>query len=134
MIAVFHVDFSGRGELAERQQKLAQMLFQLTTLAGEFHVTVYITNPIIVDLCGGMFITDPKKPAGGHVLAHATTIRLMPSQGKANNMSTRPSLPLIFPKEMRYLISSWMMMDSSLSEISTYFQLPKPGLVLPAGY
>jgi hypothetical protein len=90
---------------------------------------VYITNPVIADLGGGLFITDPKKPAGGHVLAHAATIRLMPSQGKANNMSARPSLPLIFLKEMRYLISIWMMMDSSISEMSTCFQLAKPGSV-----
>jgi meiotic recombination protein DMC1 len=32
---------------------------------------------VIADPGGGMFITDPKKPAGSHVLAHAVTIRLM---------------------------------------------------------
>ncbi|KAF8693665.1 hypothetical protein HU200_039076 [Digitaria exilis] len=31
--------------------------------------------PVVADPGGGMFITDPKKPAGGHVLAHAATIR-----------------------------------------------------------
>jgi meiotic recombination protein DMC1 len=30
---------------------------------------------VIADSGGSMFITDPKKPAGGHVLVHATTIR-----------------------------------------------------------
>jgi len=34
---------------------------------------VYITNQVIADPGGGMFITDPKKPAGGHVSAHAAT-------------------------------------------------------------
>lgn len=29
-----------------------------------------------------MFITDPKKPAGGHVLAHASTVRMMLRKGK----------------------------------------------------
>lgn len=32
-MALFRVDFSGRGELAERQQKLAQMLSKLQKLA-----------------------------------------------------------------------------------------------------
>uniref|UniRef100_A0A0E0BF92 RecA family profile 1 domain-containing protein n=1 Tax=Oryza glumipatula TaxID=40148 RepID=A0A0E0BF92_9ORYZ len=82
VIALFRVDFSGRGELAERQQKLAQMLSRLTKIAEEFNVAVYITNQVIADPGGGMFITDPKKPAGGHVLAHAATIRLMLRKGK----------------------------------------------------
>ncbi|KAG0465753.1 hypothetical protein HPP92_019917 [Vanilla planifolia] len=77
VIALFRVDFSGRGELAERQQKLAQMLSRLTKIAEEFNVAVYMTNQVIADPGGGVFISDPKKPAGGHVLAHAATIRLM---------------------------------------------------------
>ena len=32
--ALFRVDFQGRGELAERQQKLAQMLSRLVKVAG----------------------------------------------------------------------------------------------------
>lgn len=38
------VDFSGRGELAERQQKLGQMLSKLMKVAEEFNVAVLITN------------------------------------------------------------------------------------------
>nr|GMD03757.1 disrupted meiotic cDNA 1 protein [Ipomoea batatas] len=44
VIALFRVDFTGRGELAERQQKLAQMLSRLTKIAEEFNVAVYMTN------------------------------------------------------------------------------------------
>ncbi|XP_068650500.1 meiotic recombination protein DMC1 homolog [Aristolochia californica] len=82
IIALFRVDFSGRGELAERQQKLAQMLSRITKIAEEFNVAVYMTNQVIADPGGGMFISDPKKPAGGHVLAHASTVRLMFRKGK----------------------------------------------------
>ncbi|PVH33590.1 hypothetical protein PAHAL_8G027700 [Panicum hallii] len=97
VIALFRVDFSGRGELAERQQKLAQMLSRLTKIAEELNVAVYITNQVIADPGGGMFITDPKKPAGGHVLAHAATIRLMPRKGKGEQRVCKifdaPNLP-----------------------------------------
>jgi hypothetical protein len=52
---------------------------------------------VIADPGGGMFITDPKKPAGGHVLAHAATIRLMLRKGKGEQRVCKifdaPNLP-----------------------------------------
>eukprot|EP01023_Acetabularia_acetabulum_P063660 TRINITY_DN802_c0_g1_i4.p3 TRINITY_DN802_c0_g1~~TRINITY_DN802_c0_g1_i4.p3 ORF type:complete len:371 (-),score=70.67 TRINITY_DN802_c0_g1_i4:915-2027(-) len=78
------VDFSGRGELAERQQRLAQLLNRLKKVGEEFNVAVVITNQVISDPSGGaMFVADPKKPVGGHVLAHASTVRLSLRKGKA---------------------------------------------------
>jgi meiotic recombination protein DMC1 len=44
IIALFRVDFSGRGELAERQQKLGRMLSKLTKIAEEFNIAIVITN------------------------------------------------------------------------------------------
>lgn len=38
-MALFRVDFSGRGELADRQQKLAQMLSRLQKIAEGSIVT-----------------------------------------------------------------------------------------------
>ncbi|KAK7280061.1 hypothetical protein RJT34_25123 [Clitoria ternatea] len=97
VIALFRVDFSGRGELAERQQRLAQMLSRLIKIAEEFNVAVYMTNQVIADPGGGVFVTDPKKPAGGHVLAHAATIRLMFRKGKGDQRICKvfdaPNLP-----------------------------------------
>lgn len=31
---------------------------------------------------GAMFVADPKKPVGGHVIAHASTVRLSLRKGK----------------------------------------------------
>ncbi|XP_039163064.1 meiotic recombination protein DMC1 homolog [Eucalyptus grandis] len=42
VIALFQVEFTRRGELAERQQKLAQMLSRLLKIAEEFNVAVYM--------------------------------------------------------------------------------------------
>ncbi|KAH9682449.1 Meiotic recombination protein DMC1-like [Citrus sinensis] len=97
VIALFRVDFTGRGELADRQQKLGQMLSRLTKISEEFNVAVYMTNQVIADPGGGVFISDPKKPAGGHVLAHAVTIRLMFRKGKGEQRVCKvfdaPNLP-----------------------------------------
>ncbi|EDO28862.1 predicted protein [Nematostella vectensis] len=46
VMALFRVDFTGRGELADRQQKLAQMLSRLQKLSEEFNVAVFITNQV----------------------------------------------------------------------------------------
>ena len=101
MQALFRVDFSGRGELADRQQKLALMLSRLQKLrlvtdveglnlrllpsknvpfSEEYNVAVYITNQMTADPGAGMsFVADPKKPVGGHILAHASATRIMVS-------------------------------------------------------
>ncbi|KAL5221140.1 hypothetical protein ABZP36_025853 [Zizania latifolia] len=79
---------NGRGEHAERQ------VFSIVVfIAEEFNVAVYITNQVIVDPGGGMFITDPKKPARGHVLAHAVAIRLMLRKGKGEQRADGSGAP-----------------------------------------
>jgi meiotic recombination protein DMC1 len=50
---------------------------KLMKLAEEFNVAIYISNQVVSDPGGGsMFISDPKKPIGGHILAHASTSKL----------------------------------------------------------
>jgi len=45
-MALFRVDFSGRGELADRQQKLAQMLSRLQKISeGNSRTVMYSTQP-----------------------------------------------------------------------------------------
>ncbi|KAK2631471.1 hypothetical protein EUGRSUZ_L02861 [Eucalyptus grandis] len=107
VIVLFRVDFTGR-ELAERQvdpqtiksckslfcslsglrlmnselqQKLAQMLSRFIKIAEESNVAGYMTNQVIADPGGGVS-SDPMKPAGGHVLACAATVRLMFRKGR----------------------------------------------------
>lgn len=83
VISLFRSDFSGRGELGERQQKLNQLLSKLMRLADEFNLAVFITNQMMADPGATMtFIADPKKPIGGHILAHASTTRIYLRKGR----------------------------------------------------
>lgn len=83
VMALFRVDFSGRGELADRQQKLAQVLSRLQKLSEEYNVAVFITNQMTADPGATMsFQADPKKPIGGHILAHASTTRISLRKGR----------------------------------------------------
>lgn len=71
---------SGRGLTAAPRCPSTPWLLQI---AEEFNVAVLITNQVISDPSGGaMFVADPKKPVGGHVIAHASTIRLSLRKGK----------------------------------------------------
>ena len=45
--ALFRTDYTGRGELATRQQKLAQFLRRLQRMADEFGCAVVITNQVV---------------------------------------------------------------------------------------
>ncbi|XP_024940944.1 meiotic recombination protein DMC1/LIM15 homolog [Cephus cinctus] len=77
VMALFRVDFSGRGELSERQQKLSQMMSRLQKISEEYNVAVFITNQMTADPGATMsFQVDPKKPIGGNIIAHASTTRI----------------------------------------------------------
>ncbi|CAL5982439.1 Rad51_protein [Hexamita inflata] len=96
--ALFRADFTGRGELADRQQKLGQHLSQLIKLAEEYNIVVFITNQVMAMVDGAaMFQADPKKPIGGHILAHASTTRLSLRKGRGETRVAKvydsPMLP-----------------------------------------
>ncbi|CAL1527049.1 unnamed protein product [Lymnaea stagnalis] len=98
IMALFRVDFSGRGELADRQQKLAQLLSRLQKISEEYNVACFVTNQMTADPGATMsFQADPKKPIGGHILAHASTVRIMFRKGRAENRIAKiydsPDLP-----------------------------------------
>jgi len=62
--ALYRTDYSGRGELSERQMHLAQFLRQLTRLAEEFGIAVVITNQVVANPDGMSFAKDATKPIG----------------------------------------------------------------------
>lgn len=84
IMALFRVDYSGRGELNERQQKLNQFLSKLTHMAEEFNICVLMTNQVQSDPGASALFAgaDGRKPVGGHVLAHASTTRILLRKGR----------------------------------------------------
>ena len=67
----FRADFSGRGELAPRQQKLNKHLHQLLKIADLHNLVVIVTNQVQSD--PGQFYGNPEKPIGGNILSHSVT-------------------------------------------------------------
>ncbi|XP_022251574.1 DNA repair protein RAD51 homolog A isoform X1 [Limulus polyphemus] len=82
--ALYRTDYSGRGELSARQMHLARFLRMLLRLADEYGVAVVITNQVVAQVDGAaIFSSDPKKPIGGNIIAHASTTRLYLRKGRA---------------------------------------------------
>ena len=76
----FRADFMGRGELAERQQKLNKHLHFLQRLADAHNLAIYITNQVMMD--PSVLFGDPIRAAGGAILAHMATYRLYVRRGR----------------------------------------------------
>jgi len=115
IMALFRVDFTGRGELAGRQQALGQTLSKLLKIAEEFNIAVFLTNQVTSDPGGGaMFVADPKKPIGGHVLAHASTTRLYLRKGKGEQRVCKIyDSPLVPEGEAVYQITEGGITDAA---------------------
>jgi len=79
----FRFEYSGRGELSERQQRLGQSLTKVKKMAEEFNIAVYLTNQVTADP-GAMF-ANAMKPVGGNVLAHIVDTRVSLRKGKGSS-------------------------------------------------
>ncbi|KAH7086316.1 meiotic recombination protein-like protein dmc1 [Paraphoma chrysanthemicola] len=109
IMALFRVDYTGRGELNERQQKLNQFLSKLTHVAEEFNVAVLMTNQVQSDPGASALFSgaDGRKPVGGHILAHASATRILLRKGRGEERVAKiqdsPDMP---EKEATYIITN----------------------------
>ncbi|MBS3159353.1 DNA repair and recombination protein RadA [Candidatus Woesearchaeota archaeon] len=95
LMSHFRSDFSGRSQLADRQQKLNKHLHVLLKLAHNYNIAVYITNQVMSK--PDTFFGDPTEAIGGHVLHHASTYRIYLRRGKKGTRVAKlvdaPALP-----------------------------------------
>ncbi|KAJ5096298.1 hypothetical protein NUU61_005654 [Penicillium alfredii] len=121
----FRVDYCGRGELADRQQKLNQFLMKLAHMAEEFNVCVLMTNQVQSDPGASALFAgaDGRKPVGGHVLAHASTTRVLLRKGRGEERVAKiqdsPDCP---EREATYIITNGGINDPD--KIAGYTTLP----------
>lgn len=111
IIGVFRFEYSGRGELSERQQKLGKLVYGIKKMASEYNVAVVFTNQMTADP-GSVISSDAKKPVGGHVLAHLVDTRVYLRKGRGDQRIARiedsPRLPMA---EATFSITTGGIMD-----------------------
>ncbi|KAH9093173.1 hypothetical protein Ae201684P_008832 [Aphanomyces euteiches] len=83
--ALFRTDFSGRGELSERQQRLNVHLQRLVKHAEEFNIAVLVVNQVMADPGANAMFGPVIKPVGGHVISHACHTRVLMKKGRGDN-------------------------------------------------
>ncbi|KAH8796530.1 DNA recombination and repair protein Rad51 [Hyaloscypha finlandica] len=109
VMALYRTDFVGRGELSERQQVLGTFLRRATQMAEEFNLVVLMTNQVMSDPGASALFAgvDGRKPAGGHILAHASTTRLLLRKGRGEERVAKivdsPDCP---EREATYIITT----------------------------
>lgn len=95
LTAHFRAEFAGRGQLADRQQKLNRYLHALMKLAEQRNLAVYVTNQVMAN--PAMMFGDPTTAVGGHIVAHASTYRIYLRRGKQGSRVAKlidsPNLP-----------------------------------------
>lgn len=95
LTAHFRAEFTGRGELADRQHKLNKYLHSLITLSEKYNLAVYVTNQVMAN--PAMMFGDPTTAVGGNIVGHASTYRLYLRRGKQGSRVAKlidsPNLP-----------------------------------------
>jgi DNA repair protein RadA len=95
LTAHFRAEFSGRGQLADRQQKLNKYLHNLMKMAEQFNVAIYVTNQVMAN--PAMMFGDPTTAIGGNIVGHASTYRVYIRRGKKSSRVAKlidsPNLP-----------------------------------------
>ncbi len=95
LTAHFRAEFSGRGQLADRQQRLNRYLHQLMKLAEQHNVAIYVTNQVMAN--PAQMFGDPTQAVGGNIVGHASTYRMYLRRGKKDTRVAKlidsPNLP-----------------------------------------
>ena len=81
-------EYLGRSDLAERQQKLSELIMPLIRIAQMYNVAIVLTNQVSTDP-GNLFAGNPVKATGGNMLAHSTTYRIFVRKGAKNNKNCK---------------------------------------------
>jgi len=95
LTAHFRAEFSGRGQLADRQQRLNRYLHNLMKLGDQHNIAIYVTNQVMSN--PAMMFGDPTTAIGGNIVGHASTYRIYLRRGKQGSrvakMIDSPNLP-----------------------------------------
>ncbi len=87
LTAHFRAEYVGRGELAERQQKLNKHLHDLMRIGDLYNTAVLVTNQVASN--PDSYFGDPTQPIGGNILGHTSTFRIYLRKSKNNKRIVR---------------------------------------------
>lgn len=78
-VALHRAEYLGRGTLADRQQKINNIVHRLVRIADMYNIAVIVTNQVMHD--PNSMYGNPMRAVGGNVLGHTSTYRLQINKG-----------------------------------------------------
>jgi DNA repair protein RadA len=87
LTAHFRAEYVGRGELADRQQKLNKHLHDLMRIGDLYNTAILVTNQVASN--PDSYFGDPTQAIGGNILGHASTFRMYLRKSKGNKRIVR---------------------------------------------
>jgi DNA repair protein RadA len=93
IISLHRAEFSGRGTLAERQQRLGKMLNKLRRYADIYNLAVIITNQVVSSPDSLHPSFDYMKAAGGNIMGHGSTYRIFLKRSGKNRTAIMEDSP-----------------------------------------
>merc|ERR1711870_205282 len=82
---LYRSEYNGRAELSARQIHLGRFLRAIQKIADHSGVAILVTNQVVSNIeHNNNFYTNPIKPIGGHIMAHAPATRLSITKCKDN--------------------------------------------------
>jgi len=99
----YRSEFFGRGQLADRQQRLNRYIHLLLKIAEIYKVAVVVTNQ--VQAAPDVIFGDPTRPTGGHIFGHASTYRIYLRKAGKNRIARMVDSPQFAESEVVFHIS-----------------------------
>ena len=103
IISLHRAEFSGRGTLADRQQRLNSIMHKLLRVSEIYNIAIIVTNQ--VQSAPDTFFGDPTKPTGGNVIGHASTYRVYLRKSGENRIAKMIDSPYHPYSEVRFTIN-----------------------------
>lgn len=103
IISLHRAEFSGRGTLADRQQRLNSIMHKLLRIAEIYNVAIIVTNQ--VQSAPDTFFGDPTKPTGGNVIGHASTYRVYLRKSGENRVARMIDSPYHPYADVRFTLN-----------------------------
>jgi DNA repair protein RadA len=103
IISLHRAEFSGRGTLADRQQRLNSIMHKLLRISEIYNIAIVVTNQ--VQSTPDTFFGDPTKPTGGNVIGHASTYRVYLRKSGENRIAKMIDSPYHPYSEVRFTIN-----------------------------
>jgi len=103
IISLHRAEFSGRGTLADRQQRLNSIMHKLLRISEIYNIAIIVTNQ--VQSAPDTFFGDPTRPTGGNVIGHASTYRVYLRKSGENRVAKMIDSPYHPYSEVRFTVN-----------------------------